>query len=431
MVCMSKMSRQPIAFFSLAADPAGALDAGKTPPEVYYLRQLGESLAKVGWQVDIFTAQRSPSQETQVQHSEHCRTVRLPGLSAEALASLSTTVNPPIWGEFSAAYQTFQAKAGSNYPVIHTSDWISAQWGLQLKQTSHVQWVHTAYATVVDGVTVAESSHAPQMRQTVEEQVWTTADRIIVTVPPESQTQLWPFPSTAAVEVIPCGTNTQHFHGIPQAKARETLGLPPHQAVVLYVGQFAPHKGLATLAEAAALLQADHVDFRLILAGEEVRQGLQERDRVQQLIRDRHLVARTEFAGYIPHDQLPLYYAAADVCVIPSYYEPFGWVAIEAMACGTPVVASRVGGLALTIAHEDTGLLVPPQDAEALAQGIQRVLADPTWAASLGQSSTDRAEQLFSWGCVAAQFSDLYRRLLAQSLMGQEATTTSSLSSVP
>ncbi|MGA1474292.1 MAG: glycosyltransferase, partial [Prochlorothrix sp.] len=420
---MVAMPRQSIAFFSLAADPAGDLEAGKTRPEVYYLRQLGEALATLGWQVDLFTAQRSPRQPTQVQHGEYCRTVRLPGLTAQSLRLLTKTVNPPVWSQFQAAFYTFQAKEGANYPVIHTSDWISGQWGLQWKQTSHGQWVHTAYGTVGAGVPVAEpavesaveSAAGHQARQAVERHIWAEADRVVVTVPPENQPSLWPVSAEGVrsdLEVIPCGTDTQHFQALPQTEARQALGFDVDTKILLYVGQFAPHKGLETLIDAAAQLAAAGVAFQLVLAGEEVRQGLQERSRVEQLIADRGLADRTQFPGYISHDPLPTYYSAADVCVIPSYYEPFGWVAIEAMACGTPVVASQVGGLALTIAHEATGLLVPPRDGVALAQAIQRVLENPTWAASLRQSSTDRAAQLFSWSRVAAQFSDLYRRLL-------------------
>ncbi|MGA1265089.1 MAG: glycosyltransferase [Prochlorothrix sp.] len=428
------MSRQSIALFSLAADPAGDLEAGKTRPEVYYMRQLGEALAAVGWQVDLFTARRSPEQATQVHHGDYCRTVRLPGLDPLALEQLGTAVNPPIWSKFQAAFQTFQAKEGANYPIIHTSDWISGQWGLQWKQSSNGQWVHTAYATADGGIPVAEPETDPSIRQAVEAQIWQQADRIVVTVPPDNQPYLRPLTSaqpSRSVEVIPSGTDTQHFRGLPQASARQALGFDEASTILLYVGQFAPHKGLETLINAAAQLRAMGLEFQLVLVGEEVRQGLQERARVEAMIQEQGLADRTQFPGYISHGQLPLYYSAADVCVIPSHYEPFGWVAIEAMACGTPVVASKVGGLALTIAHEATGLLVPPRDEAALAQAIQRVLENPTWAASLRQSSTDRATQLFSWSRIAAQFSDLYRRLLAQSLTGQVSTPpTSSYSSV-
>jgi glycosyltransferase involved in cell wall biosynthesis len=146
----------------------------------------------------------------------------------------------------------------------------------------------------------------------------------------------------------------------------------------------------------------------------------QERKRIEQIVQDVGLTQQTVFPGHLGHDVLPLYYAAADVCVIPSHYEPFGLVAIEAMACGTPVVASDVGGLKFTVVPEETGLLVPPQDTAAFAAAIDRILADELWATKLRRQASARVRQNFSWTRVAIQLSDLYRRLLARSIMDEQ-----------
>lgn len=127
---------------------------------------------------------------------------------------------------------------------------------------------------------------------------------------------------------------------------------------------------------------------------------------------------RVTFVGQIDHERLAVYYSAANVCVVPSYYEPFGLVAIEAMACGTPVIASAVGGLQFTVIPEETGLLVPPQDATALAKAIQRILANPAWARTLGENGRERVQALFNWEAIALQMGQLYRQLFAASLMG-------------
>jgi glycosyltransferase involved in cell wall biosynthesis len=142
-----------------------------------------------------------------------------------------------------------------------------------------------------------------------------------------------------------------------------------------------------------------------------------ERDRLEGIVKELGLSDRTIFAGLVGHDLLPLYYSAADVCVVPSYYEPFGLVAIEAMACGTPVIASNVGGLKFTVIPEKTGLLVPPKDVEALAGAIDRVLADEVWARKLRKQASASVSQRFSWTNVAMQLSDLYRYTLARSIM--------------
>lgn len=134
----------------------------------------------------------------------------------------------------------------------------------------------------------------------------------------------------------------------------------------------------------------------------------------------------------VGHDRLALYYTAADVCVIPSHYEPFGLVAIEAMACGTPVVASAVGGLKFTVISEETGLLVPAQDISGFAGAIERILTDDIWARKIRKQASARVHQNFSWTGVAIQLSDLYRKMLAQSPiapnLGRGSSATSTLS---
>jgi glycosyltransferase involved in cell wall biosynthesis len=122
----------------------------------------------------------------------------------------------------------------------------------------------------------------------------------------------------------------------------------------------------------------------------------------------------TIFPGRLGDDILPVYYAAADVCVVPSHYEPFGLVAIEAMASGTPVVASDVGGLQFTVVSEQTGLLAPPKDEVAFAAAINQILSDRNYRNKLGQAARKRVETKFSWEGVAAQLSELYIELLEQ-----------------
>lgn len=117
---------------------------------------------------------------------------------------------------------------------------------------------------------------------------------------------------------------------------------------------------------------------------------------------------RTVFPGQLNHDILPAYYAAADVSVVPSHYEPFGLVAIEAMASDTPVVTSDVGGLKYTVIPNETGLLVPPKNEAAFAQAIDRILSNPAWQQQLGQAAQQRVRTHFSWDGVAEQLSDLY-----------------------
>ena len=208
---------------------------------------------------------------------------------------------------------------------------------------------------------------------------------------------------------------------------------------MLYVGRFDPRKGIETLVKACARLK-EGVNCRVlgvdgscivptayalnpsklklvIVGGSDPDQADgQERQRIEAKVQELGLADQTQFVGRVGHDILPLYYTAADVCVIPSHYEPFGLVAIEAMACGTPVIASDVGGLKFTVVPEETGLLVPPKDVDAFANAIDRILSQEAWAKKLRRQASIRVQQNFSWSGVAAHLSNLYRHLLAQSI---------------
>jgi glycosyltransferase involved in cell wall biosynthesis len=231
------------------------------------------------------------------------------------------------------------------------------------------------------------------------------------------------------VEIIPCGTDIQNFHPISKAEARQKLGLDSKDKVVLYVGRFDRRKGIETLVRACAELrdrtiakELDSEHLRLLIVGGSDPQEADgaERVRIEGIVKDLGIAEFTTFVGMVGHDLLPYYYTAADVCAIPSHYEPFGLVAIEAMACGTPVVASDVGGLKFTVISEETGLLVPPQDISGLATAIGRILRDDLWAHKVRKQASARVQENFSWTGVAIQLSDLYRRHLAQALLGAD-----------
>ena len=208
---------------------------------------------------------------------------------------------------------------------------------------------------------------------------------------------------------------------MPKSEARSQLGFRPNEKIVLYVGRFDPRKGIETLVRACSHLKASPDNVRLVIVGgsDPTQPDGDERLRIERIVQELGLSNRTTFTGRVGHDRLPLYYTAADVCVIPSHYEPFGLVAIESMACGTPVVASSVGGLNFSIVPEETGLLVPPQDIAAFAEAIDRILGNDLWATKLKLRASERVLRNFSWSGVAAQLSDLYRRVLAQSITNE------------
>jgi glycosyltransferase involved in cell wall biosynthesis len=255
------------------------------------------------------------------------------------------------------------------------------------------------------------------MRLATEKACLETADRVVATSPQEAEDMRRLVSKKGAIEVIPCGTDIKRFGGIQRSEARQQLGIAPDAKVVFYVGRFDPRKGIETLVRAVAKSSLrGQANLQLIIGGGS-RPGQSdgiERDRIEGIVNQLGLSEITTFPGQLGNTNLHLYYAAADVCVIPSHYEPFGLVTLEAMASEIPVVASKVGGLQFTVVPEVTGLLVPPKDEEAFAHAIDRILVNPDWANQLGQAGRQRVEIAFSWDSVASTLSSLYTKLLTQ-----------------
>jgi glycosyltransferase involved in cell wall biosynthesis len=418
---MLSLNRQAIALISDHADPAADIGCEDAGGQNVYVRHVGETLAALGWQVDMFTRKVHADDDVIVQHSPYCRTIRLKAGAESYIPRERLFEHMP---EFVDSFQSFQRNQGINYPLIHTNYWLSAWVGMELQKTSAIQLVHTYHSLgAVKYQSLVEIPQVASNRLRVEREILERANCVVATSPQEQETLRSLVSTSGQIEVIPCGTDTDNFRLTSKAHARTQLKLGTHEKVILYVGRFDQRKGIETLVRAFALLKEKNLqNLKLVIVGgssANMPDG-DERKRIEKIVNDLGLTDYTVFAGRIGHDILPLYYTAADVCVIPSYYEPFGLVAIEAMACGVPVVASNVGGLKFTIIPEETGLLVEPKDVEAFANGIHRILFDELWARKMRKQASANVNQRFSWAGVTIQLSELYRHLLARSIMHEQ-----------
>jgi D-inositol-3-phosphate glycosyltransferase len=431
-------NRQAIALISEHGDPAAEIGKDAAGGQNVYVRQVGEALAKLGWQVDMFTRKANPNDATIVNHAPHCRTIRLIAGPESYVPRDELFQHMP---EFVLSFQKFQQKEGTSYPLIHTNYWMSGWVGLQLQELQNAQILHTYHSLgAVKYRSVTDIPAIAQTRLDVERDILERSQCVISTSPQEVEDLRNLVSAAGRIEIVPCGTDVANFHPISRPEARKQIGLTSQDKVVLYVGRFDPRKGIETLVRACAELRteldAEDIDPQhlklLIVGGSDPNQADgEERQRIEAIVNELGLSSQTQFVGMVGHDRLPIYYTAADVCVIPSHYEPFGLVAVEAMACGTPVVASAVGGLKFTVVQEETGLLVPPQDVTGFAKAIERILTDDIWARKVRKQASARVQQNFSWSGVAIQLSDLYRRMLAQSIgdMGSSAAGAATTSS--
>ncbi|MEC4853948.1 MAG: glycosyltransferase family 1 protein, partial [Jaaginema sp. PMC 1079.18] len=402
-----------IALISVHGDPAVAIGQEEAGGQNVYVRQVGEALAKQGWHVDMFSRRTDPDQETIIEHGPRCRTIRLNAGKPQFIDRNQILQQLP---EFVESFLQFQEDQNIVYPLIHTNYWLSGFVGMELCRQQASQMVHTYHSLgVIKYRNTASIPAIAKTRLRIEQACLETADCVVATSPQEKEHMRAYVSQRGNIEIIPCGTEIERFGQIDRATARQKLGIPLDEKMVMYVGRFDPRKGIETLVRAIGHPDVCNLpNLHLYVAGGS-RKGHkdgQECDRIKGIVSQLGLSDRTSFPGRLNRDRLALYFSAADVCVVPSHYEPFGLVAIEAMASRTPVVASAVGGLQFTVVPEKTGLLAPPQDDKAFAAAIARLLNNPQWCEQLGDNARDRVEKMFSWGGVAEQLDDLYCELL-------------------
>ncbi|MEZ5342880.1 MAG: glycosyltransferase [Acidimicrobiales bacterium] len=296
--------------------------------------------------------------------------------------------------------------------LIHANYWLSGVAGQILKRRLNIPLV-TTFHTLAR--VKAESGDAePERRALAEASVMHCADSVLANCDAEAD-QLAEYydASPDRIEIVPPGVDHAFFSPGNQAGARWALNTD-ERPLLLFVGRIQPLKGVDVAVQALAKVQ--HPDARLwIVGGASGAGGKAEVERVEKLIADLGLVDRVEFIPPQPHHLLSTYYRAADICLVPSRSESFGLVALEAAACGTPVVASAVGGLLTLVEHGHTGYLVENRDPDEYAAWIDAILGDPVLARRLSVSAAARARG-YTWSTSAARLRRLYADLTAKAL---------------
>ncbi len=387
-----------------------------------YVREMSRQLGRMGLHVDVFTRSQNSEIARVVEMGPNVRVVHL---AAGPEAPLPRVRVHRHLGEFVERLETFRERERVTYDLIHGHYWLSGVVGLTLKArwgAPLVQMFHTL-GRLKNRVARAPAEIEPDIRIEEERRIVREADRIVAANAVERAHLVWHYGATPArIAVIPCGVDTDLFRPMPSVAAKAALGLAP-EPLLLYVGRLTPIKGVETLLEAVALLTGDGASrdpgLKLLAVG-----GDTDEPQNGHLVRLRQRAAglglrdAVRFLGAQPQERLRLYYAAAQMTVIPSYYESFGMVALEAMACGKPVIASRVGGLTTTVQDGATGYLVPEGNPRALAERIAALLADPALQARLGREAVRRALQ-YRWSYVAESVLRLFCEVAAKDEQGR------------
>jgi D-inositol-3-phosphate glycosyltransferase len=406
-----------IAMLSYHTCPLATLGGKDTGGMNVYVRELTSQLGRMGVHVDVFTR----SQDEHVPHVLHDlgygnRVVHVPAGPEVPMAKRELAEYIPQFVEY---IKRFAAEKGIQYDLIHSHYWMSGLAAEVLSDAWGVPVVHMFHTLgeMKNRIAQSDAEREGTYRVDGEKQVLARADRIIAATKAEqTQLQFLYKADKRKITIIPPGVDTCHFYPIPTDEAREYIGVDPNKKLVLFVGRIEPLKGLDTLIKAVSCQRTSNLGqvTLAVIGGDPNASSWKmsaEMTRIQQLCDDLCMGRMVAFLGKRAQDTLPYYYSAADVLVMPSHYESFGMVALEAMACGTPVIASQVGGLAFLVKDGETGYHVPDQDPEALCEKLLLILGDPHQRQTMGLRAAEYARD-YAWANIASQMVEVYKILV-------------------
>jgi len=409
-----------IAMLSYHTCPIATLGGKDTGGMNVYVRELTRQLGAMGIHVDVFTR----SQDEHVPHVLHDLGYgnRVVHVRAGPEIPLQKSELVKFIPEFANGVKEFSEQKGIRYDLIHSHYWMSGVAARHLKEKWDCAIVHMFHTLGMMKQRVGRSAEEREGEYRIngEYEVIRLADRIIAATPAELAQLQWLYQADPAkISIIPPGVDPCRFYPISMDEAKEFIGVPRENRMILFVGRIEPLKGIDTLIHAMALLRdqgffESHPFSLYVIGGEMDGEELITNTELLRLyeIRENYQVENlVTFIGRRAQDSLPYYYSAVEAVVMPSFYESFGMVALEAMACGTPVVASQVGGLAFLVQDGETGYTVPADDAQALADRLSILLSDNQLRKAMGEKASEFARQ-YAWHSIADRIKSVYLELL-------------------
>ena len=392
---------------SIHSCPLGKVGSENTGGMSVYIREVARELGRRGHFVDVYTRIHDPVHAQVVEMGQNARLIHLKaGDEADVIDRLT------IWhhlGDFSSDLENFKNQHALQYDLIHSHYWLSGMAGKRLQQwwgVPHVMGFHTLGAVKN---TIGIGGDEPELRIRSEKELAKDCHRIIASTKKGKEDLIrYCDASPETICIIPCGVNLDLFRPVEKEIARGYTGLNGDR-IILFVGRIVPLKGVDNLLKAMTYLDRDQRLKLVVIGGDEHSEA--EMQRLRNLSQDFKIDQSVTFLGLVRQEMLPFFYSAADLCVVPSYYESFGLVVLESLACGTPVVAARVGGAESIIQDGETGYVVADNSPSALADKIARLLS--TSNRDAGFSGSVRASVTrYSWSNVTEAIIAEYRSVL-------------------
>ena len=398
---------------SVHTSPLATLGGKETGGMNVYVRDLSREFSRRGLEIDVYTRAQDPGLPRVVELAEHCRVIHI---QAGPEQPYNKNKVYDHLADFVANVETCQQP----YDIIYSHYWLSGVAAASLRRAWHVpivQMFHTL-AEMKNRVAQTPQERETELRLNCEGEIMRFSDRLIAATPLEKNHMTWLYGAEPnKIDVVPPGVDLDRFKPLDQRQARRRIGIPPDDRMILFVGRIQPLKGIDTLIRALAL--AKHREPELtrkmcvsIIGGDpNPDSGVEQREveRLNALRAELGIKDVVTFLGAKDQDSLVYYYAAAETVIMPSHYESFGMVALEAMACGTPVIASDVGGLSFSIEDGFNGFLVPGRDPTALANKIILLLKYPDLRDQLSDQARTWVKH-YSWVNIADEIEEVFQR---------------------
>lgn len=395
-----------IAMISAHSCPVGTLGTKDTGGMSVYIVELARELGKLGHVVDAYTRVHDPADPIIVELGHNARLIHIEAGEMEEIHKLAVYSHLP---DFACGLEAYRKQNDLEYDIVFSHYWLSAWIGEYLQQwwgVPHVTMFHTL-GVVKNSIGIGKTE--PELRIATEGELARSVHHIIAPTEREKEelvNQYGVLPDR--IGVVPCGVNPELFKPVDRNEASIETGLD-NGKIILYVGRIDPLKGIANLIRAFSYLEDNqNIKLAVIGGGESSRE---ETAHLKELAQELGVEDRILFTGTVKQDIMPFYYSAADVCVIPSFYESFGLVALESLSCGTPIVASNVGDLRNIVRQGETGYVIDGNDPEQLAEKITLILNKPADERESISSIRDSVKE-FAWANIAEDLADEFIRVM-------------------
>ena len=403
-----------IAMISEHASPLGCLGGADGGGQNVYVGQLALHLARLGYNVDVFTRKDDAALPAVIDWQDGVRIINVPA-GPEAQVPKEDLL--PFMDAF-CDYMADHWDEFGGYDLVHANFWTSGVVAAGLKERLAVPFVITFHAlSRVRRHYQGAADGFPDERDEIEEQLAHAADAVIAECPQDLEDLRTLYGvEEQKLRVVPCGFDPSELYPVAREAARCAVGVDDELPVLLSLGRLVPRKGVDNIVRALGCLRDEHaIAARLMIVGGESDLPdpclTPEIGRLLGIARQCGVEDLVSFTGRKSHAELRYYYSAADVFITTPWYEPFGMTPLEAMACGTPVVGSAVGGIKHTVEHGVTGLVVEPNRPEELAESLARLLRNRGLAREMGVAGHRRATRLFQWSTIARAIADVFESL--------------------